>query len=240
MKLKCAFTSIFVLSLGILISEQSKPKKEGAPTMNPNEVTVRLLNDKGELTPPARVPKVVKTSAEWRKILTDEQFQVTRTKGTERPFCGVFHDNKKKGIYSCVGCALPLFRSDAKFDSGTGWPSFFQPIADENVAKETDAAHGMVRTEILCARCDAHLGHVFNDGPKPTRLRFCLNSAAMTFSESGATKNPAIHREQAMFGAGCFWGVEETFRQLKGVTKTSVYRPCRSCFGRVRSYPSHL
>jgi methionine-R-sulfoxide reductase len=106
--------------------------------------------------------------------------------GTERPFCGTLLDNKKQGVYSCAGCGLPLFSSDAKFNSGTGWPSFFQPVALENIAEERDTSHGMVRSEILCARCDGHLGHVFDDGPRPTGLRFCLNSESLSFTPSDA------------------------------------------------------
>lgn len=144
-------------------------------------INVRWTDEKGRPTDTFATPRVAKTDAEWRAQLTDEQFQIARGKGTERPFCGVFHDHKKPGIYTCICCGLPLFRSDAKFDSGTGWPSFFAPFAEENVVTKTDLSHGMMREEILCARCDAHLGHVFDDGPRPTGLRYCLNSASLVF-----------------------------------------------------------
>ena len=148
-------------------------------------VTVRLIGPGGGLTGPMAVPRVTKTDAEWRKQLTPEQYQIARGKGTERAFCGNLLDNHRQGIYHCVCCGLPLFSSSAKFNSGTGWPSFFQPIAKENVVNEEDYSFGMHRTEILCARCGAHLGHVFDDGPPPTGLRFCMNSASLTFVDEG-------------------------------------------------------
>jgi peptide-methionine (R)-S-oxide reductase len=154
-------------------------------TSSSSTVKVRLVGPNGLLTDPIAVPRVKKTDAEWRKQLTAEQFEIARGQGTERAFCGTLLDNHREGIYHCVCCGLPLFASDSKFNSGTGWPSFFQPVAKENVITRTDDSFGMSRTEIICARCDAHLGHVFDDGPPPTGLRFCLNSAALTFVDKG-------------------------------------------------------
>ena len=157
-----------LLLLGSLACEQAAPAaaEKGKP------VDTHTANG---------IEKVVKTEDEWKKILTKEQFHVLREKGTERAFTGELWDNHKKGTYVCAACGLPLFSSETKFESGTGWPSFWQPIDPKNVETETDRSFFTTRTEVHCARCGGHLGHVFTDGPRPTGLRYCMNSVSMKF-----------------------------------------------------------
>ena len=145
---------------------------------------LKLIDRNGRLVGPIETERVVKSDAEWRAQLTAGEFAIARAKGTERAFCGTLLDNKKEGIYACICCGLPLFSSNHKFHSGTGWPSFFEPLAAENVTSHDDVRVGMRRTEVLCARCDCHLGHVFEDGPKPTGLRFCVNSESLRFTDA--------------------------------------------------------
>jgi len=153
--------------------------------------------------------KVIKTKEEWEKVLTPEQFRIMRSKDTELPFketCPV-PAKGKKGIYQCAGCGLDLFIYNTKFESGTGWPSFWEPVSQLNIRIHSDKSFGMKRDEVLCARCDAHLGHVFDDGPPPTGKRYCINTLALKLSEI----------EVAAFAAGCFWGTEAAFSKVKGV-----------------------
>lgn len=173
--------------LGLLLPKrrpdavERPPAPAGGRGGSPAGIRVYSAETKGYVM----VARVNRPDAEWKKQLTPEQFEVTRRKGTERAFSGKYWNSHEKGTYRCVCCGNDLFRSETKFESGTGWPSFFAPIAAENVRTEADTSWFMRRVEVLCARCDAHLGHVFEDGPKPTGLRYCLNSVALDFSKEG-------------------------------------------------------
>ncbi len=165
---------------------------------------------------PTDKTKIIKSEEEWKAQLSEEEYRVTRLKGTERPFTGQYCSAYEPGIYNCLCCNTSLFDSTTKFESGTGWPSFTTPIEDDLIAYEVDNSYGMTRVEILCNICDAHLGHVFPDGPQPTGLRYCVNSLSLVKDEN----TPALESEEsevAILGGGCFWCVEAVFQELKGV-----------------------
>ena len=222
------FISLFVgfalLLLGCLACEDGGEDTQvtRAPTTH---VNVHVFNKAGKLVGPLRLPVVRKEAAAWQSLLGGDAYRILRRSGTEPAHCGDLLDNKKEGVYTCAGCGLPLFSSQAKFTSGTGWPSFFQPIAPGNIDEHLDTSYDMRRTEIRCARCEGHLGHVFRDGPKPTGLRFCLNSLSMKFTsvkDLASLADPAAEqtppkRATAVFAGGCFWCVEAVFEQIDGV-----------------------
>ncbi len=194
---------------------ESGKKDRGQPREAMKSMKPKYSKSGHDITPLPR-DQVEKLAAK----LDPEAYRITQKAGTEPPFCGTLLDNKKEGVYACVVCGLPLFSSEHKFNSGSGWPSFYREVDPAHVARSVDRSLGMERTEIDCARCGAHLGHVFDDGPKPTGERHCLNSASLTFHEKGKELPPAsrpVKSEVAYFAGGCFWGIEHYFQEGPGV-----------------------
>ena len=164
--------------------------------------------------------KVIKTEDEWKALLSRDEYRVLRQSHTEKPFSGKFNDFSEPGLYVCAACGNFLFASSTKYDHGTGWPSFTAPVDEERLETRPDGSFGMLRTEVRCAACGSHLGHVFDDGPPPEGRHFCINSTALRFRPEAEDRDRAL--ETATFAAGCFWGVEDKFRNVRGVVRTRV------------------
>jgi peptide methionine sulfoxide reductase msrA/msrB len=218
----CLLVLAAMAMAGACAPDESKADRGRSGKTGADKMQKRVSKSGYDVTPLSK-----ERVAELAKKLDPEAYRITQSAETERPFCGKLLDHKEEGVYACVVCGLPLFSSDHKFKSGTGWPSFYQEYDREHIARRTDRSHGMMRTEINCARCGAHLGHVFDDGPKPTGERHCLNSAAMTFYKKGTEPKPDAMKGDAMtetgktetayFAGGCFWGLEHYFQKGPGV-----------------------